>query len=59
MRTLVPTLLALLLLIPQTVRANEDAWAQAQALQLWTDAEWLTLGHYKPGTWPGSWRSHA
>lgn len=59
MRTLVLTIFALLLPMPQNARAGEAAWAQAQAQQLWADAEWLSLGHYEAGAWPGSWRSHA
>lgn len=57
MRTLVSILL-LLLLVPTMARATDAAWTQAQADALWQHPEWLRLGHYKAGAWPGSWRSH-
>src|SRR5690606_4670816 len=46
------------LLAPGAARALDAAWAQAQAEALWLHPEWLKLGHYKSGAWPGAWRSH-
>lgn len=58
-RTLVLILLILSVLSPvRSWSADDGAWAQAQSSALWERQEWLHLGHYKPGTWPGSWRSH-
>lgn len=59
-RTLFPHLIAgWLLLLPLSAGAAEAAWAQAQARALWKHETWLDLVHYKAGTWPGTWRSHA
>lgn len=59
-RALVPILITLLLAqpLPPAVAA-EGAWAQARAKALWQREAWLNLGHYKSGTWPDTWRSHA
>lgn len=46
--------------LPATAEAPAGpVWAQAEAQRLWTDAAWLKLLHYAPGTWAGSGRSHA
>lgn len=58
MRTLIPLLIAASLLLPTPAGAADDAWAQAQARELWKDPEWLNLGHYKPGRWGARWYSH-
>lgn len=61
MRTVFLLLVVLLLPMPVPTLAGpaEGVWAQAQARQLWLHDQWLKLGHYKAGAWPGSWRSHA
>ncbi len=57
--TLVPLLVVFFLLLVPPARAADDAWAQAQARELWQRGEWHKLVHYKPGRWPGSWNSQA
>lgn len=58
MRTLLPCLLlALLAALPGRAWSSDSAWAQAQALELWTHDHWLNLVHYKAGALPGSWKS--
>jgi hypothetical protein len=56
MRSLLLCLIVLLPL-PAGAATDADAWTAAQARALWNDAQWLNLGHYKAGTWPGRWRS--
>lgn len=58
-RTLVPLLMALLCLSPAPAPALDGAWQQAQSAALWQRDEWLKLGHYRPGSGAGTWRSHA
>lgn len=56
----IPVLLMMVLwLLPLPARSTTYAWSQAQTQQLWQQAEWLRLGHYQPGSWPGTWRSQA
>lgn len=56
----IPLLILLLLVaLPASIRAGDDIWLDAQAKGLWQRQEWLNLGHYKPGAWPGSWRTQA
>lgn len=57
--TLAAFLIVLLCLPVPPARAADDAWPQAQASELWQRNEWLKLLHYKPGSWPGSWKSQA
>jgi len=53
-------LIVLALLLPMApVHAADDAWSQAQALELWQRDEWRKLVHYKPGSWPGRWKSQS
>ncbi|MGQ0530697.1 MAG: Lnb N-terminal periplasmic domain-containing protein [Panacagrimonas sp.] len=59
MPTLIRLLLASLVLWPASTVAAASAWPQAESAALWTQAEWLRLGHYKAGIWPGSWSSQA
>jgi len=58
-RSLVLALVAWAVLLPGPAWSAGTAWEQAQAAELWKRGEWLKLGHYKPGTWPGSWRSQS
>jgi hypothetical protein len=59
MRALFALLIALLLPMPGPAWTADGAWEQAQEGRLWQHGEWIKLVHYKPGTWPGSWRSQA
>lgn len=60
MRVLVAVLISWLTLLPPAhAQAADNAWTQAQAHSLWQRDEWLKLGHYKPGAWPGTWTSDA
>lgn len=60
-RTLLPILIAMWVLWPAPVWSEDAASvpAQTQIRELWQRGEWLKLGHYQPGNWPGSWRSQA
>ena len=62
-RTLFPILVALWVLLPAPAWSADEAWAQArtqaESRELWQRDEWRRLVHYKPGAWPGSWRSQA
>ena len=58
-RTLALFLLASLVLLPAPARSADTAWEHAQSSELWQRGEWRRLGHYKSGSWPGSWRSHS
>lgn len=62
LRTLVPILATLWLLLPATARSADSvdpAWSQAEAKSLWQRAEWRRLLHYKPGTGSDRWHSQA
>lgn len=55
---ILPLVALLLMLLSTPARSFEAAWSLARSRALWEHEEWLKLGHYAPGTWPGSWRSH-